>query len=50
MGGEVVPAPGQHPESGLYIVKKPAHSRPTTFYMVGGGTGRVDRGVLTATS
>ena len=26
MGGEVVPAPGQHPESGLFIVKKPAHS------------------------
>ena len=50
MGGEVVRAPGQHPESGLYIVKKPAHSRPTTCYLGGGGTGRVDRGVLTATS
>ena len=30
MGGEVVPAPGQHPESGLFIVKKPARPRPTT--------------------
>ena len=39
MGGEVVPAPGQHPESGLFIVKKPAHSRPTTCYLVGAARG-----------